>query len=204
MINEEKYELVKLLDIVQEAGEERTKEILSRFSCPKNPDIEDYLHDKDKAIRLAKEKVSPTHLVFTEYEGKKVLIGFFTITQKTITISSESKNFIKKLKRFGHCDEAQTTCSIPSTLIAQFGKNFSNNYNELIKGNELLKLALDKVQEAQSISGGGTVYIECENKQKLVDFYQENGFREFGRRHTDSEEEKLMDEKELIQMIKIF
>lgn len=60
------YGLVNLKDMVQELGEERTKEILSEFSCPMNKDVEFFLHCK--AIEFAKQGIAQTQLVFTSYK----------------------------------------------------------------------------------------------------------------------------------------
>lgn len=87
-------------------------------------------------------------------------------------------------------------------LIAQLGKNYFHQYNELITGDELLKLACDKVKEIQLSLGGRFVYLECEDKEKLLDFYGSNGFVNFGKRFMDKDEEEKMDGKYLIQMMK--
>ncbi len=53
------YQLILLKDIIEELGEEKTKEILSQFSCPLNLDVETFLHNK--AIEFAKQSISATH-----------------------------------------------------------------------------------------------------------------------------------------------
>ena len=45
-------------------------------------------------------------------------------------------------------------------LIAQLGKNYQHGYNTLITGDELLKLACDKVKEIQLSLGGRFVYLD--------------------------------------------
>ena len=37
------YNLIALKDMIEQLGENRTKEILSDFSCPKNPDVEKFI-----------------------------------------------------------------------------------------------------------------------------------------------------------------
>ena len=86
-------------------------------------------------------------------------------------------------------------------MIGQLGKNYANGYNNLITGEELLKLALDKVQEMQHIVGGKIVYLECEKKEQLIEFYSQNGFVNFGTRTLDRDETNLTGE-ELVQMLK--
>ena len=91
---------------------------------------------------------------------------------------------------------------IMSPLIAQLGKNYDNNYNTLITGDELLKMAIDKVIEAQQIIGGKIVYVECEDIDFLTRFYTTNGFVVFGKRPLDKDERTDMSGSHLIQLLK--
>ena len=61
-------------------------------------------------------------------------------------------------------------------LIAQLGKNYHEGMNHLITGDELLCLACEKISRIQLDLGGRFVYVECEDKPKLIDFYAANGF----------------------------
>ena len=105
------------------------------------------------------------------------------------------------MAKFGQFDKTIQRYTISAPLIGQLGKNFSNSYNKLITGDELLKLALDKVREMQNIVGGKIVYLECEQKEKLIDFYSQNGFVNFGTRALDRDETNLSGES-LVQMLK--
>ena len=87
-------------------------------------------------------------------------------------------------------------------LIAQFSKNFTNDYNKLVSGDELLTIAMDKVKRLQRESGGKWVYLECEDTQKLVDFYRRNGFVNIGLRKLDASERGLSEAHCLVQMMK--
>lgn len=89
-----------------------------------------------------------------------------------------------------------------ANLIGQLSKNFFDNYNELITGDELLKLACDKVKVIQGEIGGRIVYLECEDDPKLIDFYSSNGFVKFGKRKLDRDELGLMQGEYLVQMLK--
>jgi hypothetical protein len=88
-------------------------------------------------------------------------------------------------------------------LIAQLGKNFKDGINKQISGDELLKMACEKVQFVQNIIGGKIAYLECEDIEKLKSFYFSNGFVEFGKRNLDRDEEYITG-KYLIQMLKYF
>ena len=92
---------------------------------------------------------------------------------------------------------------IPAPLIAQLGKNFQDGLNRLISGDELLKMAIERVAIVQEQIGGKVVYLECEDNAKLVQFYESNGFVTFGKREVDKEEVALMGGNYLLQMLKI-
>lgn len=191
--------LKSYLDVV---GEDETKKLLSSFSCPQNADVESFLHDK--AIEFAKQGIAQTHLVFCSYKGTPELIGYYALTMKTVQVKrsvlSESKR--KKIAKFANFDKEARSYFLPCPLIAQLGKNFRNGLNNMITGNELLALACNKVAETQLLMGGKIVYLECEDINRLRDFYRRNGFFEFGKRTLDREEKSLLHGEYLIQMLK--
>lgn len=196
------YRIVNLIDLVNEYGESEVRRLLSSFSCPLNKDVEKYLHEK--AILYAKQGISPTFLVYGSYKEKPVFIAYFTVTSKTFTIRSanvSSKQF-RKIKKFGKYNFEFKHCEVTAPLIAQIGKNFTNDYNKLIQGDELLEMAINKVKEAQKILGGKVVYLECEDKPFLIDFYKSNGFCEFDKRNLDRDEKEDLCGQYLIQMLK--
>lgn len=106
------------------------------------------------------------------------------------------------MAKFGQFDKAIQRYTISAPLIGQLGKNYANGYNKLITGDELLKLALDKVREMQNIVGGKIVYLECEQKQALLDFYAQNGFVNFGLRPLDGDETDKLSGGSLVQMLR--
>lgn len=61
-------------------------------------------------------------------------------------------------------------------------------------------LALRKVAAIQAEVGSKFVYVECENKRRLVNFYKRHGFVEFGRRTTERKSES--NNNTLIQLLK--
>ncbi|MCU5941466.1 N-acetyltransferase, partial [Clostridioides difficile] len=50
--------------------------------------------------------------------------------------------------------------------------------------------------------GGKIVYLECEDKPKLIEFYKDNGFVDFGKRSLDKDETDSLDGGYLVQMLK--
>jgi len=106
------------------------------------------------------------------------------------------------MSKFGQFDKTIQRYTISAPLIGQLGKNYANGYNKLITGDELLKLALDKVREMQTIVGGKIVYLECEQKESLIDFYSRNGFVNFGLRALDRDETDNLSGESLVQMLR--
>ncbi len=197
------YKLVNLHEMINELGEDRVKSILFDFYCPLNLDLEKFLRN-GVAIEFAKQRIAATHLVFTSYKNSPALIGYFTLSSKVIVVKKKSisKRLQKRIRKFAQYDENLKQFILSAPLIAQLGKNFNNNYNILITGDELLSLACEKVIKAQIELGGKVVYLECEDKHKLIDFYDSNGFVIFGKRKLDSDEVKLLEGDYLIQMLK--
>ena len=199
------YIKVSLGEMLNQIGENRVKSILSNFSCPKNVDIEHFL--KRTAIAFEIQGVSKTTLVFAQSKGELVLAGYFTLANKSIIIdkSGFSAAMRRRINRF--CTEVTTPTNnrlsvIAAPLIGQLGKNFKDNANSLITGDELLKMACDKVAQAQEIIGGKIVYLECEDKLRLMDFYDRNGFVKFGSRVLDDDEKDSIYGDHLLQMLR--
>lgn len=59
--------------------------------------------------------------------------------------------------------------------------HYSNGNDTLISGSELLQLAIEKVKLVQKEIGGRFVYLECEDNDKLIQFYESNNFKVFWR-----------------------
>lgn len=196
---------INLRDILLDdnLGENAAKSILSSFSCPLNPDVEYFL--KHTAIEFTKQSISSTYLTMASYRGSYVLTGYFSLANKIFCIdksSLPSQTWRKRMNKFGQFDQSIQRYTISAPLIGQLGKNYSNSYDKLITGDELLKLALDKVREMQAIVGGKIVYLECEDKEPLLDFYSQNGFVNFGKRTLDKDETNTLSGDYLIQMLR--
>ena len=196
------YEKFSLREMLEELGEEKVCSILSEFSCPMNQDVEYFL--KNKAIEFEKHRWSATQLIYTSYKNAPVLIGYYSLANKTLVIDNQqiSKSLRKRLTSFSTYDPKIKRRVISAPLIGQLGKNFSRGYNKLVTGDELLRMALDDVETIQMLLGGKIVYLECEDKPCLVDFYSRNGFVMFDRRTLDKDETNISGEY-LLQMLKV-
>lgn len=197
------FNIVPLNILLEQVGEERSKNILSSFSCELNRDVEKFLHNK--AIIFEKQGIAKTNLVFASFKNEIVMVGYFSLANKMLLISNKhnlSSNLRKRINKFAINDNKGNSYHIVAPLIAQLGKNYQNNYNKLITGDELLQMAIDRVQEGMKIFGGKVVYLECENKPKLIQFYENNGFKIFNQRPLDKDEKDDLYGDNLLQLLR--
>lgn len=183
----------------KELGEETLLGLLSEFSCDKNMDVERFL--KEQSIEFTKKNQSVTYLVFTNDDA--AFVGYFTITIKPISVNADSfSNTMKrKIARVSELDEENGTYTLSAYLIAQLGKNFTNGANASITGEQLLQAAVDTIKELQYMAGGMVIFLEAENEEKLMRFYEDkNGFKRF-----DTKEIKAGTEEAhtLVQLLKV-
>lgn len=180
-----------------ELGEDDLHQVLSEFSCEKNPDVERFF--KEQSIEFSRKHQSVTYLVFSTDDAQ--LLGYFAITIKPITVNAEpfSGHAKKKLARVSELNDQNDTYTLAAYLIAQLGKNFSDVANERITGAELLGLAMEQVRQLQYLAGGMVVFLEAEPHETLLMFYQTNGFQKFASRQTKGADKQ----HELVQLLKI-
>ncbi len=179
-------------------GESRLLQVLSGFSCPRNPDVERFL--KKSSVEFTKKNQSVTYLVFDI--NSMVLVGYFTLALKPLTVRGETvSNTVKrKLLRVSELDKNTDTYTMSAYLVAQIGKNFTGGAEEKITGEELLELAWNKIKEMQYLGGGMVTFLEAENEGKLLDFYKANRFSQFDTRQTTSD---VDEPHELVQLLRL-
>ena len=182
-----------------QSGEEVLQQVFSTFCCNKNPDVERFL--LEQSINFTKKNQSVTYIVLEAEEGK--IIGYFTITIKPITVNGDRfSNAVKrKLARVSEQDAENGFYSLSAYLIAQLGKNFKDGANEKISGEQLLELAVEKIKELQYMAGGMVIFLEAENNEKLMQFYEEkNGFKRFDVKEVRT---NTQDRHTLVQLLKV-
>ena len=202
MTEKNKYRIINIRRYIgnenPELGEDELLQILSEFSCPMNPDVERFL--KHSSIEFTKKNQSVTYLVFSVADGK--LLGYFTLALKPLTVRGETvSNTIKrKLLRVSELDKKSDTYTMSAYLIAQLGKNYSENDGKMITGAELLGLAWDKIKATQYMFGGMVTFLEAENEEKLLSFYRNNRFSQFDTRQSISDTDEA---HELVQLLRL-
>ena len=129
--------------------------------------------------------------------------SYFTIALKPLILNCQlvSKTAKKKLQRISEIDEETQSYMMSAYLIAQLGKNYDEEADKRITGDELLSLALQVISEIRYSVGGMVVFLEAERVDKLLNFYQNdtNGFKVFNTRVSKGK----IEEHELIQLLKI-
>ncbi len=179
-------------------GEDKLIQELSEFSCPQNSDIEHFL--KKSAIEFTKKNQSVTYLVFSL--KSMALVGYFTIALKPLTVRGErvSNTIKRKIMRISDFDSQTQTYTMSAYLIAQLGKNYTDGRNKEITGAELLELAWSVIEDMQYMGGGMVVFLEANDEERLLAFYQDNKFRQFDTRLTAS---NTTDQHELVQLLRL-
>lgn len=191
------YAVLNILDFMDVTGEDSLRAALSEFSCPKNPEIEEFM--QKNAIEFAKRKISITYLLI-DTEGR--ILGIFALAHKAVRVMGRdlSGTVKKKIQRYAQIDEKTGEMTLSAFLIGQFGKNYQYPESLPVSGNQLMDAAFSILEHVQHEIGGGVVYLECEEKPKLLEFYQseKNRFRIFGERYSEGDGIKY------IQLLKMF
>lgn len=165
-------------------GEDSLYELLSDFSCPGNLDVEYFLIHN--AIEFTKKDQSVTYLVFNAEDAS--IAGYFSLAVKPISVNTAniSRTMAKKLARVSTLDEGTGFYTTAAYLIAQLGKNYSLPREKRIDGSVLLGFAMETIRGMKYSVGGVMEFLECEDNEFLMDFYNRNKFKMFDVRITTS------------------
>ena len=148
---------------------------ISSYTCPKNPDIERFL--KNSAMDFTRKQQSVTYLAFTKERTN--FVGYFSLTVKPLVIGVKdipSNTIRRKIERVARFDEETQSYSAAGYLIAQLGKNYTDDFNHEVSGSELLELALNVIRRIQYRIGGMIAFLDAENYDSLIEFYTRSGF----------------------------
>ena len=165
-----KYKLLQLCDIISDKNV--FENLINRFSCPINADVENFL--KDKAAEYERKNLSRTYFVFYDDGDTHILVGYFSLALITIDVSSNvSRSIIRKISG----NEGKKQCAV--LLLGQLGKNQKDGIHrkKLITGKQLLGIAQNIIRDIQYKIGGRTLLVECKDCSTLRNFYEECGFK---------------------------
>lgn len=163
---DEAFSCFQLSEIISKSPSKRkTKQLLETFSCTKNLDLQDFLHNK--ALTFEQHLRSRTYLYF-DNETKEIA-AYYTVAISVFFTDGMSKDIIKLLD--GYKDDIKT---IPCFLIGQLGK--SDKYEEFKIGEYMLSDALEIIDKSHIDLGGRFILIDSVNNPKVLSFYKENSF----------------------------
>ncbi|QDO84026.1 hypothetical protein FM037_13220 [Shewanella psychropiezotolerans] len=111
------------LDLLEEFGKEETSKLFLDFTCPKKPDVEDFI--RFKSIRFEESDSVRTYLILNE-EG--LILAYFSISFKELYLGGFelAKTQVKKLDGMRKDVER-----LRVFLIGQLAKNYSVDDNVL-------------------------------------------------------------------------
>lgn len=162
--------------------QEELEVLLSSFSCSDDPDIEMFL--RDRAVSFEKIHKSRTYLIMDEEQliddslkvNDLVIYGYYSIALKVLYIPHDYSNTQRKeLDGFNAKIHGEPITDISCYLIGQLARNSRVSKDE-IPGSVILDMAYSVILEAVEAVGGRVIMIECHNNEKLISFYESNGF----------------------------
>lgn len=180
------YTVMNILDLLESVGTDEVLKGISDFSCPKNHEIENFLHKN--AIEFARRKLSITYLLLDNLDGE--IVGYFTLAHKAIETRNDniSNTVRRKLSSHAKLDADTNSYTVSALLLAQIGKNYGADNGQRITGKKLIEFANDVLNDIQHRIGGDIIYLDSEDNQKLKDFYiSENHYKIFGERYSASD-----------------
>jgi len=157
--------------LLKEFGKEETSKLFSDFTCPKNPDVEEFIRSPSKAIRFEESDQSRTYLILDDETG--LILAYFSISFKELFLGGFDvpKNQIKKLDGMRKDVER-----IRVFLIGQLAKNYSVKNNQLTLKN-ILEEVYAVIDQVRTLVGGRAIILECEDNARLIGLYLEHGFK---------------------------
>lgn len=190
-------QIVQLSNLMEASPSiEDVEKILFSFKSIPHPitgevnDVEFFLHKK--AIDFENMALSTTHLLFSPCNGENILVGYFSLANKPLTMSKKNYNNLKSKQQRALCQNGSKTESggyrVNSYLIGQVGKNYSEEAikTKAINGTQILTLAYNMVLKAKELINARYVWIECEDTPKLRNFYNDFGFEIIENYETNS------------------
>ena len=171
-------ERISVKKIIEKEVEKDFINAIEKFNC-QDKEVENFL--KTKAFDFDRRHKSRTYLIIdTDETGEIKILAYYSVTMKSLKFSPGlSKSKIKKLDGF-RSDVEETE----AVLIGQLGKDYNNR--DKIDGKSIIEYILETVYIAHNAVGGRIVFLECSDNERVVNFYQNNGFV-FLQKSTDDE-----------------
>lgn len=177
----DRYKIINLDEIISLNEELLLKPFKEYTPKYKEQEVYDYLNKY--AILNNKEGFSKTYLLIDPNNKELIIYGYFTIAIKSIQIKNLSKTNKKKI--LGNMyPNIRKVEEVPAYLIGQISIN--NQYNILNK-NEIIECCLDVIKQIRSGVGCNLIILECKNENKLIKYYENNGFKVYTNNKIENE-----------------
>jgi len=163
---------------IKKKAEQRAKGFLSTFTCNKNEDVVNFIHNL--SIDFQKRNKTRTYLIISE---DSTIMAYFSLAIKPVFI--QKKNLSSKHRKESNSVNVIDTeyIIINTFLIGQLARDDKFNSSE-INLDVILSYIFDKINDVKDLIGGTNILIEVDNETKLIDLYKKYGFEYL--QHDDS------------------
>lgn len=145
---------------------------------------------KERSIPFEKAHTSRTYLILEKKSSPDegiAILAFISLALTSFSIQKDVSNSMRKRLNGIFMND-----DVPCFLIGQLGKN--DRYWDKITGSELIDYAMNFLQKGHDLVGGRFVRVDCREDERLIRFYEENGFMRV----------QMDDEPGLLQMVRFF
>ncbi len=159
--------------LVKEYDRQKIEDAFKKFSCQRETDLENFL--VHKAILYENANFGKTYLCIDRKaleKGNFIVLAYFTIAQKSLDVSSLSKN--RKRKLLGDHPGRDGLNSVSTYLIGQLGRSDDCTAEEL-SGQQILNECYYQISRAAKIVGGSVIVLEC-REHMYEKFYKGQNF----------------------------
>ena len=135
-----------------------------------------------------------------DYEGEeelKLILSEF-ISQKNneiqIFLKDKAIEFAKKKLSITYLvTDSEAGELLGYFTLAQFGKNSNVEIERRVSGAELMDCVDEVLKRIQHQIGGAVVYLDCEDKEKLIEFYENiAGYKQISERISERDQVKYL------------
>ena len=159
------FVILPLSDLLESSSEDLVQGRISRFSCERSPELEDYLHNR--AIMMEKKGMSRTYLAIDRDTND--ILGFFSLGMKCMRVPDNTPISKTMRKRMNIDDE---TGVAQSFLLGQLARS---DCSKTGFGAILIDEAINRLIQANRIVGCRLVRLDCSDD--VVDYYECKGFK---------------------------
>lgn len=145
---------------------------------------------KERSIPFEKAHKSRTYLILEKKSSSEegiAILAYISLALASFRIQKDVSNSMRKRLNGIFMND-----DVPCFLVGQLGKN--DRYRCKITGSELIDYAMNFLEKGHDLVGGRFVRVDCREDERLIRFYEENGFMRV----------QMNDESGLLQMVRFF